>query len=181
MVAEPVRGVNNNRDIRAARPTTVSPQPNATPQLTRKAASSKTRKWWPLIGGVILVAAIAVAIGLHYRQQGFGQVINTSRYQAVTLGNGQVYFGKLANVNDKYMKITDVYYFQSKDGTPAKSTSGSATATGDNPTLVKHGTEVQNPEDEIVLSKSDIVSWENLKDSGKVVDAIKNYKAQRGQ
>src|SRR5690242_16616021 len=140
MVAGPVRATTSNRgDIRPQRP--VAPvQPGATSQSTPRQPVSKGRNWWPLIAGVILVAAIAVALGLHYREQGFGQLINTNRYQSVTLENGQVYFGKLANVNDKYMKITDVYYFQSKDGTPAKSTTGNATTTGDNPTLVKHGT-----------------------------------------
>jgi hypothetical protein len=45
----------------------------------------------------------------------------------------------------------------------------------------EHGTELQNPEDETIVSKHDISFWENLKDSGKIVEAIENYKRQQGQ
>lgn len=171
MATGSVRPIGGNHDIKPQRPavqTLPSAEPKAVPRRPKRAGR------WPLMTAVVLF--LAVAVGIVYYQQGVHGLITAGRYQAVTLESGQVYFGKLTNVNDQYMKMTDVYYFQDKDGSPVKGVPKDGSAP-----LVKHGTELQNPEDMIVLSKRDIVSWENLKDSGKVVDAIQNYKAQQGQ
>src|SRR4051812_35978535 len=40
------------------------------------------------------------------------QAINKGQFQAVFLTNGQVYFGKLADLNNKYVTMTDIYFLQ---------------------------------------------------------------------
>src|SRR5690606_11834886 len=38
--------------------------------------------------------------------------IEKDRYQAVFLNGGQVYFGKIKDLNDKYLRMTDIFYLR---------------------------------------------------------------------
>ena len=38
--------------------------------------------------------------------------IKSKQYQALFLTNGQVYFGKISQVDKSYVKVTDIYYLQ---------------------------------------------------------------------
>jgi hypothetical protein len=97
-------------------------------------------------------------------------VVESKQYQAVFLTNGQVYFGKVKNVEAKTVTLTDIYYLQSNQQNPQQ-----GTAQQDQPqlSLVKLGNELHGPEDMMAINRDQILFWENLKDSGKVVQAIK--------
>lgn len=125
---------------------------------------------------IIAVAAIAVVGGLLwffvFRSGGAGQ-IDGGNYQAVFLTSGQVYFGKLSMVDDKYMKLTDVFYIQtSTSGTNVQSSDTNST----DMQLIKLGNEIHGPKDAMVISRDQVLFFENLKDDGKVVKTIKEYK-----
>lgn len=96
--------------------------------------------------------------------------IDTSRYQAVFLVNGQIYFGKLKDANEKSFKLTDIYYPQ------AQSTSTDGKETTDTKSsgiqLIKLGDEVHGPENEMYVSKDQILYYENLKADSKVAQLI---------
>lgn len=104
--------------------------------------------------------------------------INTNEYQALFLTNGQVYFGKLADLNDKYVTITDVYYLQVQQSQNLQQGSA-ADNSGAQVSLAKLGNELHGPEDKMYVSSQQVLFWENLKNNSKVVQAIQKYQSQQ--
>ena len=104
--------------------------------------------------------------------------VDTSKYQAVFFTNGQVYFGKLSAFNGEYMKLTDVYYLQTQAGEGTDSENPQQTTTDEsNVQLIKLGNEIHGPQDEMVISKSQVLFYENLKADSQVSKSIEQYKA----
>jgi hypothetical protein len=96
-------------------------------------------------------------------------------YQAVFLNNGQAYFGKLQPAEDnEYLKLTDVWYLRTSE-TSDSGTANAQAPTSDsvNATIVKLGAEIHGPRDEMLISKNQVLFYENLKDDSKIVKAIK--------
>jgi hypothetical protein len=104
--------------------------------------------------------------------------IDTSKYQAVFFTNGQVYFGKLQSFNDQYLKLTDIFYLQAQSTDSTKDANPQSTSSDQNNVqLIKLGNEVHGPEDQMVISKDQVLFFENLKPDGKVAQSIEKYKA----
>lgn len=97
-----------------------------------------------------------------------------NKYQAVFLTNGQVYFGKLADNGGNYVKLTDIYYLQAKDQQVQPKDAKSAEQS--NLTLIKLGKELHAPADEMNISRTQVLFWEDINDDGKVKQAIDEYK-----
>jgi len=119
---------------------------------------------------VLLVIAGLVA----YQMLGAGTSVDKSKYQAVFLDNGHLYFGKLHGWSGNSPELTDVYYFQpsqqsSNDSDETDSSAGSQK-------LIKLGEEIHKPTDKIILNKDAVLFIENLEDDGQVVEAIKKDK-----
>lgn len=103
--------------------------------------------------------------------------IDGNKYQVVAFANGQMYFGKLHAFNGEYMKLTDIYYLQTQDGKNGSSENPQQTAANQNDIqLIKLGDEIHGPEDEMMISKDQVLYYENLKDDGKVAQAIAKFK-----
>lgn len=130
-----------------------------------------------LLGIALLLAAVTLYVALASPDSESKQ-INKSEYQAVFITNtagasiqSSVYFGKIINLNDKFVTLTNVFYIQA----PTQTQSSSST-TNTNLTLLKLGTtELHMPEDKMIINRSAITFWENLKDSSQVVTKIKEY------
>jgi len=103
------------------------------------------------------------------------QDIKTNEYQALFLTNGQVYFGKLTRTDNNYVELTDIFYLQTQAAQPAAGANSASTQ--QSLSLAKLGNELHGPEDAMFVAKDQVLFWENLKDSGKVVQAIKAYQA----
>jgi hypothetical protein len=100
--------------------------------------------------------------------------VNTSKYQAVFLNGGATsgsvayttYFGHVTKLTGSYLVLKDVYYL---------TTSGTSDQSS-NPQLTKLGCQqLHSPYDEMVINRNQVAFWENLQDSGKVVQAIKQF------
>jgi len=182
----------DRRVINRAEPTSRPPE---TPQVAREEPAStyradppsprvtKTKKSWkrrlipPFIGIILIVIVAALGWSAWSNAQSAATAIDGSKYQAVFFTNGQVYFGKLKAFNTDSMKLSDIYYLQTQS-TNADSNNPQQTATDQSSVqLIKLGNEVHGPEDEMILSKSQILFYENLKADGKVAQSIANYKA----
>lgn len=122
----------------------------------------------------IAVSIVAAAATLGYFWC-LNATVNRSAYQAVFLTNSQVYFGKVANPWSKYVRLTDVYYLQTKEGVQSQDLA--SIATGDM-TLIKLGKEMHGPSDKMEINRSQILFIEDLKDDSKVVQAIKDFKGK---
>ena len=122
-----------------------------------------------LLGAALLLAAVALYAGLASPGAESKQ-INAKQYQAVFLTNGQVYFGKVTDLNNKYLVLNNVFYIENNS-------SDSTTATqNSNYTLRKLGTtELHLPEDKMIVNRETVTFWENLKDTSQVVTKINEY------
>lgn len=132
---------------------------------------------------IIIVAAIGAFGYMHFNmisQPSTNTAIDKSGYQAVFLANGQVYFGNLSQFNGEYMKLTDVYYLQTESSTgPTDSDLDNPQRTsGDqnNATLIKLGNEIHGPKDTMMISKDQLLFFENLKKDSKVSQLIEKHK-----
>lgn len=135
----------------------------------------------------VIAAIIVVAIGLAaWKLLGAGVTaatpgIDSSKYQAVFFTNGQVYFGKLQSLNAHYMKMTDIYYLQTQEAqaeADEKNPQETTSEQNSNVQLIKLGNEVHGPEDEMIISREQVLFYENLKADGKVAQTIAQNKKQ---
>jgi hypothetical protein len=131
-----------------------------------------------ILGSALLLAAVSLYLGLGGGSNTEYKKVDTSKYQAVFLNGGvtsgsvsySTYFGHITKLNDKYMVLDNVYYL-----TDQSTSSGQ----NSNPQLTKLGCQqLHSPYDEMVINRTQIAFWENLKDDGKVVQAIKQYQQQ---
>lgn len=122
------------------------------------------------LGVALLLAAVAVYAGFSSPGAESKQ-ISSKEYQAIFLGNGQVYFGKVKELNNNYMVLTNIFYIENNASSPT-----SASAQNTNYTLRKLGTtELHAPQDKMIINRDSITFWENLKDSSQVVTKINEY------
>lgn len=125
-----------------------------------------------LVGTALLLAALSLWLATGNFNNSASKQVESNRYQAVFLTNNQVYFGKITTVNDKSVVLTDVFYIETPN-----SNQNNATSSNTNYTLRKLGdSELHAPEDKMVINTSQVIFWENLKDSSQVVTKIKEYK-----
>lgn len=125
-----------------------------------------------IVGIVIIIVVIASAFWFFNRST-TASSIESDKYQAVFFTNGQVYFGKLQTLNNDYMKLTDIFYLQAKTDTTNPQKTTEQTETGVE--LIKLGNEIHGPEDSMIISKSQILFFENLKNDSKVSSTIIEY------
>ena len=105
-----------------------------------------------------------------------------NNYSAVFLSNGQVYFGVVSYQDDDrlgdYIILKDIYYLQVSN--PLQQVPPDGTQQQPQLTLVKLGNELHAPEDYMQINSRHILFIEKLKENGKVVQAIQQYKKGEG-
>ena len=101
------------------------------------------------------------------------QYVDKTRMQAVFLNGGQVYFGKITGLDDKSIRVSDIYYLRVNQQVQPD---GSASTSNQAVSLVKLGCELHGPQDSMVINQSQVIFWENLKDDGQVAKAVAEYK-----
>ena len=139
-----------------------------------KEEKSKKRFVLPiLIAIVVIILGISGFVALSKKTNGAAG-IDSSKYQAVFFTNGQVYFGKLSAFNDGSLKLTNIFYLQTQNAqeeTDSKNPQKTSTDQS-NVQLIKLGNEVHGPEDEMIISKEQVLFYEKLKPDGKVSQTI---------
>jgi hypothetical protein len=138
----------------------------------------KSRKREGRIGLIIII--IAALLLAYWIRQGLskGIVLHApkSEYQAVFLSNNQVYFGKILDQNQEEIILSDIYYFTTLRSLQYNETSDTSKDSSDTFSLVKLGTEIHGPLDQMRINRKQMLFVEDLKDSSKVVKAIQEYK-----
>lgn len=163
-----------------AKPQPVQP-PAATTPTPPTAAKPKDRgkgKFFPILF-VLIVAAVLVGGGYWFFRVRPGRIVSGT-YQAVFLSNGQVYFGKVAKTSSNEVLLKDIYYLIIRRPLQQQTPEATPTAEQQKPeyTLIKLGRELHGPMDEMRINRRHVLFIENLKEDGKVVQAIKQSKAQ---
>jgi hypothetical protein len=128
-----------------------------------------------IIGVSALAVVIVVLFSIIWYQSTMGANIDSSKFQAVFFTNGQVYFGKLETLNGNYMKLTDIFYLQTKTTDASGNPQETSTAGTTDVQLIKLGNEIHGPVDEMIISKDQMLFFENLKSDGKVAQSIEKY------
>ena len=159
------------------------PQQHAShPQTRRKHIDWATRTvrielFIVLVGSALLLAALSLYLAFSGTTGSEAKRVDDSKYQAVFLNGGvtsgsvsySTYFGHIKKINDKYLVLDKVYYLTDQSTQNGQSS----------PQLTKLGCQqLHSPYDEMVINRTQVAFWENLQDSGKVVQAIKQFEQQ---
>lgn len=182
----------NNDSTQTARP--AQSAQTAQPKFERAGNTSNTKQSSGMMMGskrmimcwILAIVAILIIIcgGMWVCKAFFSSegAINGSEFQAVFLTNGQVYFGKLSNVDNGYAKLTQIYYLQVQQQVqPSSGNNSNSSNQQPQVSLTKLGNELHGPEDNMYIAHNQILFWENLKSTGKVATAIKQYEQQNNK
>jgi len=137
--------------------------------------SNDKTKWVRWGGGILIIIVallIAAALALFFTFKPVSQsgYVDNSKLQAVFLTNDQVYFGKITDINSKYVVLTNIYYLQTSTNSTSKTSN-----TNSNVSLVKLGCELHKPQDQMVINQDQVSFWENLQGDGQVAKAVSQY------
>ena len=157
----PIRKTNNSSNV------SLSHAP-----IKKNTIRKRNKFLMPIIGILVI---IVLFFGGYYAVQQLNKNnlmsgVNSKQYQAVFLTNGQAYFGKITSIDNSFLQISNIYYLQAQQSVQPKTSSQA------NLSLVKLGSEIHGPEDNMYIARSQILFYENLKDNGQVVKAINNQK-----
>jgi hypothetical protein len=143
-------------------------------QPAQTASVDKQKILWLML--VIAVVVILLSAAGYFLMAKSKLGSTAGGYQAVFLSNGQVYFGKVANKDDNFVKLTDIYYLQLKQ--PLQNQNQDMLNQPDL-TLIKLGNELHGPADMMEINRTQILFIEDLKKDSKVVQAIEKYRASK--
>lgn len=141
-----------------------------------KRSSREDRGKWARISILILIIVVVIlliALAVFFAgNNGDNEdtYVDTSKLQAVFLQTGQVYFGNIKVLNEKYAVLTNIYYLQT-----SSSSTGSTSSANSNVSLVKLGCELHMPYDQMVINQNQITFWENLQSDGQVAKAVATF------
>lgn len=173
-----------NRGFRSNQPAT---QGAEQPTGASAGASSKTKSGKSLspsnMGNVgkfafLILLVVLVVLALfsmimfkgNFKEDSF---VDKAKYQAVFLNGGQVYFGKVSDINAKGVVMDKIYYLRvNQQVQPDANTQAN---NSNDISLVKLGCELHGPTDRMVINRDQVIFWENLKDDGQVTKAIGEY------
>lgn len=134
-------------------------------------------KWMRITFVVLLFSAtvllLSIAVLFYTGRTHEGEIVDGTKEQAVFLTNGQVYFGKIKTINTQYVDLQDIFYLNSQGGSNNNNNS-----TPTSFSLVKLGCELHGPMDEMIINRQQVSFWENLSTTGKVANAIGQWKSQ---
>ena len=153
-------------------------QPTAAPtQSAPKFGGKKLRgsKGMRIISAILLVSIaclIAAIVGyITFGNDGAeSSFVKKDKFQAVFLNGGQVYFGKIKNLNSQYITLDNIYYLRVNGAEGGEAQAENAAA--QDVSLAKLGCELHGPEDNMVINRDQVSFWENLKGDGQVATAI---------
>lgn len=94
--------------------------------------------------------------------------IERNGFQSVFLKSGSVYFGKITKITQTQIDLEDIYYLKTQP-------SSTDIDKVQDLSLAKLGNELHGPEDKMIIERQNVDFWENLKEDGQVVKAIREY------
>lgn len=142
-------------------------------------------RWVRVAFMILLVSVTIVAVGalwlLHVGGTREEHYVDTSMYQSVSLSNGQMFIGKIKDLNSKYLVLDNVFYLNTANSNSANGSSSAtntSNSTDNSFQLIKAGCEVHGPTDQWVINRDQVAYWENLKTDGQVAKGIVQWYQQ---
>jgi len=158
----------------------MAPQPHAVGTVSPAPKKKNFNPFQLSVGILLFAVAILITLVLVFMVIGGGKSVDDAvkkdKYQAVFLDSqdGQVYFGKLESYNGMTYRLTDIYYVRVEQRIQPEGAEAAAQPE-QNISLAKLGNELHGPEDEMFISRDKVLFWENLKEDGQVVKAIREF------
>jgi len=123
-----------------------------------------------MVALIVGLIALYVAIGGDNSEKKY---VDKTKFQAVFLNGGQVYFGKVRALNDRYITMDNIYYLRVNQQVQPNQTE--TNAANQDVSLAKLGCELHGPTDSMVINREQVLFWENLKADGQVTKAVTAY------
>lgn len=161
----------------AVRPVRITPKPVTS---TETVLVQDTKRSVGIVAAVVALYIVVILLSAAYFLIPKGEsavlpAVDTNKYQAVTLANGDIYIGKMSFEGGDYVKLQDVFYLSPILASEQTSSADEAIAK-QNFNLNKFTEIAYNPDDEMTIPRSQITHFENLKSGGKVAQLISQYK-----
>lgn len=129
-----------------------------------RAGRARRRKKWFIMIAIVIVVLV-----------GWWIVDGATQWKAVFLTNNQVYFGHFWSIPfEGTITLRDVYYLEFGEGQTLDTQDESQLK------LVKLGSEIHGPTDEMVIPVSQVLFWETLRSDSAIVTTIKNGTSTTG-
>ena len=127
---------------------------------------------------LILVFVQFSLYSLHYNR-----IFSDDSITAVTLTNGQTYFGVMEKFGPHTVLLFSVYYLQAGDQVTAADTAVDTadlpdTTTESNLKLIKLADDFHQPNDYLVINRDQILFWQHLESSSPILEAMQEYTTQ---
>ncbi|MDD5290011.1 MAG: hypothetical protein PHT40_02305 [Patescibacteria group bacterium] len=132
-----------------------------------------TTSGWVVIGIIVLAVIGSVLFFISKKSGGLNK--NSSDWQAIFLSNGQTYFGQVVSENNDSVIIRNVYYLVGMTSPQEIS----ETDKNKDFSLIKLGSEVHGPIDEMRINRNHILFVEDLRADSKIVKAIDEYQKKK--
>jgi hypothetical protein len=127
-----------------------------------------TITWRRLVAGFAFIVLLALAaygvFDLVRPRKSLASAIDKTRFQAVVLSSGVVYFGHLREVNDDFYELRDAFFIQEVKKAGAEPTRR----------VLPLREEVHGPENSMLIPRAHLVSIENLREDSPVVKAAQS-------
>lgn len=145
-----------------------------------KTKRKDTGKWKRIVtvflaGAVVILLVALIVLISTGGPKSEDKYVDTNRLQAIFLNTGQVYFGNIKSLNNRYFVVTNIYYLQTTNN---NNNNGSSSNSASNVTLVKLGCELHEPYDQMIINSDQVTFWENLQDGGQVAKAVSTFEKQ---
>lgn len=159
-------------------------QSAAAPNESFSEVASATASRSGLVGKLLVISLIVVSIAvtafvgvaIFNDSEGEASLVKKDQHQAVFLSDGQIYFGKITEVQPEYLVLEDIYYLQVEQQVqPDRENTDGQNSEQPKVSLAKLGNELHGPEDKMFISRLQVLFWENLKTDGQVTKAITDY------
>ncbi len=138
---------------------------------TKKDPKSKLPDWMlGLTYACIALAVILSAAKIGLQGMQYKSLYQNDTYQAVTLTNGQTFFGQMERYGRNTFVITDVYYLQSAQTEVSDDALTESVASGLQ--LVPLTEDLHQPYNHMVLNREHIIYWQNLQPDSPIMEAI---------
>lgn len=127
-----------------------------------------TITWRRIVAAVLVPVVLALAayglFDLVKPERSLTDAIDKSRFQAVVLSSGVVYFGHLREKNDDFYELRDAYFIQE------------VKQAGKEPTrrVLPLKDEIHGPENAMIIPRGQVVSIENLRADSPVAKAAES-------
>lgn len=143
-------------------------------QQQKKYSYKITTVGWVVIGIIIIAVSVCVYFLVNKKNGGLGE--NKSEWQAIFMDNDHTYFGQIFSENKDSVIIKNIYYLAGMTN-PQKLSEDEKN--NKDFSLIKLGSEVHGPFDEMKVNRTHILFVEDLRADSKIVKAIEDYQNKK--